>query len=180
MKNYDCIFLDRDGTLNHDPGYINHINNFELFDFTVSVLQKLSELGNQFCIVTNQSGVSRGIIKLEDLDVIHNYINKKFIDNSINLLDIYICTDHPDQATERRKPGPGMFLEAESDHGLNLKNCLMIGDSIVDMEAGELLGMDTMLVLTGKGNETLDLITTNRMPTYVVKSLEGSVAKLCR
>ena len=75
MTNYDCIFLDRDGTLNHDPGYINHIDNFKLFDFTVSALRKLSELGNQFCIVTNQSGVSRGIIKLEDLDVIHNYNN---------------------------------------------------------------------------------------------------------
>ena len=68
MKIYDCIFLDRDGTINSDPkGYIKSLQNFNLYDFTIPALKRLSELGNKFCIITNQSGLSRGLI----LSLIH-------------------------------------------------------------------------------------------------------------
>ena len=72
MKKYDCIFLDRDGTINFDPGYISTIEDFRLYDFTIPALKKLARLGNKFCIITNQSGVSRGLIKKENLFLIHN------------------------------------------------------------------------------------------------------------
>ena len=75
MKIYDCIFLDRDGTINSDPkGYINSLQNFNLYDFTIPALKKLARLGNIFCIITNQSGVSRGLIKKENLFLIHDFI----------------------------------------------------------------------------------------------------------
>ena len=179
MKCYECIFLDRDGTLNPDPGYINKIEDFNFYDFIIPALKKLTKAGNKFCIVTNQSGVSRGIIKSKELDKINNFIRQEFIKNSINLLGIYMCTDHPDQATERRKPGPGMFLEAELDHGLSLVNCLMVGDSFVDIKAGEMLGMDTMLVKTGNGLDTLNNIFDYQRPTYVVQSLKEGAEQLC-
>ena len=179
MKKYNCIFLDRDGTLNPDPGYISSINDFSFFHFTIPALLKLANKGNRFCIVTNQSGVSRGLIKPDDLEEIHRYIKKIFKDNSISLLDIYVCIDHPDKATEKRKPGPGMFLEAELDHDLLLMDCLMIGDSIDDIRAGEMLGMDTMLVLTGRGQETMSNLLEYEMPTYIVEDLSHGVEKLC-
>ena len=179
MKNYNCIFLDRDGTLNPDPGYISSINDFMFFDFTLSALSKLTSCGNQFCIVTNQSGISRGLIKAEDLEVINSYIKKEFKSNGIPLLDIYVCIDHPDQATEKRKPGPGMFLEAELEHDLSLMDCLMIGDSIDDIRAGEMLCMDTMLVLTGRGKETMENLLEYEMPTYVVEDLAQGAKILC-
>ena len=94
MKKYNCIFLDRDGTLNPDPGYISSINDFSFFHFTIPALSKLASKGNRFCIVTNQSGISRGLIKPDDLEEIHRYIKKIFKDNSISLLDIYVCIDH--------------------------------------------------------------------------------------
>ena len=78
MLKYNCIFLDRDGTLNPDSGYISSITNFKLFDFTISSLKQIAEIGNRFCIVTNQSGVSRGLIKEEALREIHDFITIKF------------------------------------------------------------------------------------------------------
>ena len=134
MKHYDCIFLDRDGTLNPDPGYISSLDDFTFFDNTLPSLKKMASAGNRFCIVTNQSGINRGLIQSDDLDEIHSFIQQEFKKNGIPLLGIYVCTDHPEQATERRKPGPGMFLEAEMDHGLTLMDCLMVGDSTADID----------------------------------------------
>ncbi len=79
MKKYDTIFLDRDGTLNPDPGYINVLDQFTFYDFTLQALKNLSEDGNRFCIVTNQSGIDRGKIKIDNLSEIHNYILNQFL-----------------------------------------------------------------------------------------------------
>ena len=68
MKNFDCIFLDRDGTLNFDPGYIKNLSEFKFFSYTLDALKKLSYITNSFCIISNQSGVSRGIIDIDDLE----------------------------------------------------------------------------------------------------------------
>ena len=179
MKKYDCIFLDRDGTLNPDPGYISSLNDFIFFDFTLPALKQLAEAGNRFCIITNQSGISRGLIQQDSLQEIHDFITLEFEKNNIPLLGIYVCSDHPEQATERRKPGPGMFLEAELDHDLNLMDCIMIGDSTADMEAGEMLGLDTMLVLTGRGKETIEFLPEYEMPTFIVNDLKEGARKLC-
>ena len=88
MKKYDCIFLDRDGTINFDPGYISTIEDFRLYDFTIPALKKLARLGNIFCIITNQSGVSRGLIKKENLFLIHDFIEETFEKCEIPLLKI--------------------------------------------------------------------------------------------
>ena len=179
MKKYDCIFLDRDGTINFNSGYISTIKDFKLYEFTIPALKRLARLGNKFCIITNQSGVNRGLIKKEDLLLIHNFIEKVFKKSQIPLLKIYTCFDHPDNPTERRKPGSGMFYEAKNDFGFDLKNCLMIGDSYVDIKAGLLLQMDTMLVLTGHGQKTLKILKKDEFPTFVSKDLGRGVEKLC-
>jgi len=171
---YEVIFLDRDGTLNFDPGFVEHVSQFTFYDFTLPALRILSGHGNQFCIVSNQSGVGRGLINIDDLNDINNYIRREFTVNKINLLDIYTCIDHPNEPTNRRKPGTGMFLDAANDHNLELENCMMIGDSERDLIPAHILGMDTMLVLTGNGHLTLDTISEVDKPTYIVKNiLEG-------
>ncbi len=171
MKKYDTIFLDRDGTLNPDPGYISHFNKFNFFPFTINALQTMSSICHGFCIVTNQSGVSRGLIAIEDLQEIHDYIRSEFAKNDIPLFDIYACYDHPVNKTENRKPGTGMYKTAAQEHQLDLCRSLMVGDSGSDIEAGIRLGMDTMLVLTGRGGETLVNCSDQLKPTYVVKNL---------
>jgi ribonucleotide monophosphatase NagD (HAD superfamily) len=73
-----------------------------------------------------------------------------------------------------------MFLEAELEHDLNLMECIMIGDSVADMEAGEMLGMDTMLVLSGRGSETMDFLPEYEMPTFIVQDLAEGALKICQ
>ena len=85
MKKYDTIFLDRDGTLNPDPGYISSLNDFEFYDFTIDALKKMSIYSSSFCIITNQSGLSRGKIDIDQLSEIHNYILNQFYKNNLKV-----------------------------------------------------------------------------------------------
>ena len=179
MKQYDCIFLDRDGTLNPDPGYISDISDYNFYEFALPALKLMSRNNNRFCIITNQSGVARGLISIESLNTINNFIRKTFSENSISLLDIYMCFDHPDNASNRRKPGPGMFLEAKKEYNLKLPNCLMVGDSILDMKAGKNLGMETMLVLTGEGEKTLKNLPDSKFISYVAEDIYEGFKQLC-
>ena len=173
MRKYNTIFLDRDGTLNPDPGYISSLDQFEFYDFTIPALQRLANSGNRFCIITNQSGVSRGLIDQNDLNIIHDYIKNEFLKYSIPLLDIYICTDHPENASNRRKPGTSMFLEAANDHSIDMSESLMIGDSVDDIKSGNNLGMDTVLVLTGRGKDTIN-DNPDIEPTVAVDDLRAA------
>ena len=179
MKKYDCIFLDRDGTLNPDPGYINNILDYNFYDFTLPALKIMSKNNNRFCIVTNQSGVSRGLIPINNLHTINKFIREKFSENRISLLDIYMCFDLPDSASNSRKPGPGMFLKAKKEYNLKLSKCLMVGDSISDMEAGKNLGMETMLVLTGKGEKTFKNFRQRKFISYFAENIYEGFKQLC-
>ena len=179
MKKFDCIFLDRDGTLNPDPGYINNILDFNFYDFTLPALKMMSQYNNRFCIVTNQSGVARGLIPINSLNTINKFIRAKFSENSISLLEIYMCFDHPDNASISRKPGPGMFLKAKKEYNLKLSKCLMVGDSISDMEAGKNLGMETMLVLTGEGQKTLRNLRYKKSISYFADNIYEGFKQLC-
>ena len=170
MKKYDTIFLDRDGTLNSDSGYINSLDQFEFYDFTMPALKEMGKCCSRFCIITNQSGLARGKIKLDELSEIHNFILNEFYQNQLNLLGIYYFSDHPDNPTDNRKPGSGMLQAAVADHNINLTNSIMIGDAVSDIEAGLNLNMDTMLVLTGRGNDSsVDL--KELKPKYIVDDL---------
>ncbi len=174
MKQYDTIFLDRDGTLNPDPGYINRLDQFSFYDYTMDALKQLSDAGNRFCIITNQSGIGRSIIDTEDLSEIHDFILNEFYKHDLNLLGIYYCPDHPDHATENRKPGIGMITQAAKDHGIDLPNSIMIGDAVSDIEAGVNSRMDTMLVLSGRGQDSRKKLG-DISPTFIANDLaEGA------
>ena len=174
MKQYDTIFLDRDGTINPDPGYIRSLDQFEFYSYTLNALSNLSYAGNRFCIITNQSGVGRGIVHLEALAKIHNYILNSFHDNGIDLLGIYFCPSHPDEKSRYRKPEVGMFKQASKDHGINLARSIMIGDAVSDIEAGVNSNMDTMLLLSGRGEDSQKNLG-EFSPTYIAKDLaEGA------
>ena len=152
MKIYDCIFLDRDGTINFDPGYIKNIDEFKLYSYTIDALRKLSYITKSFCIVSNQSGVSRGIINIDDLNKIHDFVKLTFKKNNVNLLDILIATDHPEKVTSDRRNLVLECLLRHEAYEIELKNSLMIGDSHTDIEPGRIAGMESMLVLSGIGN----------------------------
>ena len=168
-KRYKTIFLDRDGTLNFDPGYISTVKDFNFYNFTFDALKLFKNTDSNFCIITNQSGVARGLIKPSELDQINDFIKNSFKKNKLNLLDIYFCADHPDNPSKFRKPNTGMFEMAIKDHGVEIKNSLIIGDNLCDIQAGNRLGIDTMLVLTGKGQQVRS--SKKIKPTYVAKNI---------
>ena len=91
--------------------------------------------------------------------------------NNLPILKIYYCTDHPDFATNSRKPGTGMFLDASKEFDIDLSNCLMIGDSISDILPANILDMDSMLVLTGNGEDDQSRLSHDNKPTYVTKNI---------
>ena len=168
-KRYKTIFLDRDGTLNIDPGYISKLKNFKFYDFTFDALKLFNSIGSNFCIITNQSGIARGLISLSEINQINDFIKNSFKKNKLNLLDIYYCADQPDTPSKFRKPNTGMFEMAINDHGAEKKNSLIIGDNLCDIQAGNRLGIDTMLVLTGKGQQVRS--SKKIKPTYVAKNI---------
>tara|TARA_Y100000591_G_scaffold242_1_gene274 strand:+ start:184 stop:729 length:546 start_codon:yes stop_codon:yes gene_type:complete len=171
INKYECIFLDRDGTINPDPGYISSVRDLKFYDYTFKALKLLKPLTKGFIIITNQSGVSRGIIKEEKLIEINSFIHSKFLENKLNLLDIYYCTDLPGNASTFRKPGVGMFLQASTEHNINLKKCIMIGDSYRDIVPAYELGMSSLFVLSGNGKKDIHKFDHLLKPDNIAKDL---------
>ncbi len=144
-----AIFLDRDGTLIDDPGYLGDSSLVRLLPGVAEALRQLKAHGFVTVIVTNQSGIGRGIFSEPDFLSVHARLMELL---GPGLIDgMYFCADHPDRATDRRKPGPGMLLEAARDLGLDLSRSWMIGDRTGDIAAGRAAGTRSVLVLTGEG-----------------------------
>ena len=144
-----AAFLDRDGTLMEDLGYMGDPAQVRLYDGVRDGLAALKARGFRTIIVTNQSGIARGFFTLAQFHAVH----ARFLELlGPGLIDAtYFCADHPDTASERRKPGPGMLLEAARDHDLDLPRSWMIGDRAGDLEAGRRAGARAILVRTGEG-----------------------------
>tara|TARA_B100000315_G_scaffold13305_1_gene12527 strand:- start:3208 stop:3777 length:570 start_codon:yes stop_codon:yes gene_type:complete len=154
VTNKKIIFLDRDGTLNPDPGYINSLDQFEFYKNIFNPLQTLAENGYKFIIATNQSGVARGIIPIESLNEIHQFIRDTFKQKNVPLLGIYYCPHHPGEGCNCRKPRWGLVESALADIEISLSDSWLIGDSMCDVEMGIASGIPALLVRTGNGIKT--------------------------
>ncbi|MDD5645006.1 MAG: HAD family hydrolase, partial [bacterium] len=155
MVSGKAVFIDRDGTLNHDPGFINKPEDFRFFDGAVKALKEIGGLGFKIFIVTNQSGLARGYIKDDDLAKIHDKMYKEFAKHGIIISDILICPHLPEDNCLCRKPSPYMVKQAAARHGIALAESFFIGDRESDIKTGKNAGCKTVLVLTGNGRETL-------------------------
>lgn len=139
-----CVFFDRDGIVNHPPDderrYVMHEDEFHLLPGFVDSLRLALARGYKAVIVTNQAGVSRGRMKQEDLDRIHDKLHRLLRAEGLALHDVYECTSF-DDAHPNRKPNPGMLLDAAAEHHLDLSRSWMIGDSEKDVQAGRRAGV---------------------------------------
>lgn len=143
------VFLDRDGTLNPDPGYIKSPDQFELFPGVPEALASLKRAGARLIVVTNQSGIARGFLSREDLDAVHMKL-KQLLDGAGAPLDaIYFCPHHPDDGCECRKPNRGMIDQAVQEWGVTLDRSYLIGDHARDIELAKRIGARSILVTTG-------------------------------
>ena len=137
-----AIFLDRDGTLNPDPGYISDPKDYELFEGVTEALLKLQNAGYLLILITNQSGISRGLFTEEQLEAVHAKMKRLLKEGGVTLDAIYYCPHHPDHPYKGvsdcncRKPKPGMILQAIKDFDVDIKNSFMIGDRLSDIKIG--------------------------------------------
>ena len=147
-----AIFLDRDGTLNPDPGYISRPEDFTLYAGTAAALKDLKEFGYLLILVTNQSGIARGLITPEQLDNIHQKLQQLLSENNLALDAIYVCPHHPDfpyrgiSNCKCRKPAPGMILQAIKDFAIDAKTSYLIGDRSSDVKAAIQAGITPILI----------------------------------
>lgn len=148
-----AVFLDRDGTLIVDKIYLNDPNQIQYLPFAVDGLRALRDLGYLFFVVTNQSGVPRGLVDLNNLNQIHELIRGYFARSGVQIEQFYYAQFMTDSNHPLRKPNPGMLLEAAFDYGIDLQSSWMIGDRMVDVESGHRAGCKSILLT---GTETFD------------------------
>lgn len=162
-----AIILDRDGTLIVDKIYLNDPEQIEYLPGVFEALRLLRDDDFVFCIATNQSGVARGIVQIENLYEIHRRIRETFAHEGVDLLAFYYAPYMTDTNHPMRKPNAGMLLQAERELNLDLTKSWMIGDRLTDVEAGHRAGTKTALIL-GVEDPALSQYET---PTVIGNSL---------
>ena len=151
------IFLDRDGVINRNPpnkGYVRKWTEFTFIPNARRAIRELTESGYRIIVITNQSGIGRGLYSEEDLRDIHSRMVAEIGKAGGTIDAVYYCPHHPDAGCECRKPKPGMLIRGAREHNVELSSAYLIGDWTTDIEAGQRVGAATFLVLTGLGQES--------------------------
>lgn len=158
MLKRPAVFLDRDGTLVEEAGYLDRLERLVLFPYSVDAIRLLNRSGFAVVIVTNQAGIARGIFKESFVAEAHRHIGERLARGGAKVDGFYYCPHHPEaviealrQDCECRKPKPGMLTRAASDLGLDLAASFVVGDRWHDLEAGQRVGARGILVRTGYG-----------------------------
>lgn len=181
MPNH-AVFLDRDGTINEDPGYLGEPANVKLFPGAAKALSELkTKLNCKLIVISNQSGVSRGLITKQMVDEVNNKINELLLKENTSIDAFYYCPYHPDYNNEEdckcRKPSPKLVYDAAKDFQIDLSKSYFVGDTISDIQCGFNAGMKSILVKTGNGTESFSILQKqNKIPTFVAENL----AQACR
>ena len=146
------LFLDRDGVINVDKGYVYKIEDIEFIDGIFELCKAYQDRGYEIIIITNQAGIARGYYTEDDFIKLMDWMKEAFKKRGISILDVFYCPHHPDFTGECscRKPKPGMILEAAKKYNIDLKNSVLIGDKISDIEAGKRAGISKLYLLNSE------------------------------
>ncbi len=152
--NQPALFLDRDGIVNLDFGYVHRIADFVFRDGIFELCAAAQGLGMAVVIVTNQAGIGRGYYTEADFHILTEWMLSQFAERGVQLTGVEFCPDHPThglgryrQDSVRRKPGPGMILDAAAAHGIDLPASALVGDRASDMQAGRAAGVGRLFLL---------------------------------
>lgn len=174
MKNR-AVFLDRDGTIVEERDYLARREELRFIPGSKEAIKRLRDAGFKIVVVTNQSGIARGYFTEQTIHDIHETIQQRLRPLGTRIDGFYYCPHHPSKGLARyrmkcncRKPGPGMFLQAVRELGLDLNKSFLVGDSVEDIRAAQNLRIKPILVLTGYGRESRhyvprEVITVRRL-----------------
>lgn len=171
-----AVFLDRDGTLNEDTGYIGSPDGFTLLYGAGEAVKRLNEAGLRVVVITNQSGIGRGFFDEAALGVVNARLTELLTLEGALLDGIYYCPHLPDEGCSCRKPETGLILKAVAELGLDLARSFVVGDKASDIELGQRVGASSVLVLTGAGKEEQGNISAEKGPDYVAKDLSEAAS----
>lgn len=143
---YKALFLDRDGTINVDYGYVYQPEKFELIEGIVELCQQAQKKGYLIIVITNQSGIARGYYTDDDFHKLNRYMIKLFAEKGVQITDVFYC---PDLEGPRRKPECGMFIEARDKYNIDMAQSISVGDKERDVEAGKKAAVGKNLIFNG-------------------------------
>ncbi|MBN2134461.1 MAG: D-glycero-beta-D-manno-heptose 1,7-bisphosphate 7-phosphatase [Acidobacteria bacterium] len=176
-----AVFLDRDGTLNKEVNYLHSANDLELLPGSASAVKILNEAGFKVIIITNQSGIARGILDETDLKNIHEKLISLLETEGARIDGIYYCPHHPTEGTGKytkicdcRKPLAGLFIQAAEEFDIDLKSSFFVGDKLADIRMAPVRGGKSILVKTGYGLSEMELLKSDHesfKPDYIAENL---------
>lgn len=182
-----AIFIDRDGTLSHEVGYVNHPSRFRLFPFAVDAIRTINQAGVLAVLVTNQAGVARGYFPESMIEEVHGRVREALGAGGAHLDGLYVCPHHPTegqppyrQDCQCRKPRPGLLRRAEQELGADLARSWVIGDRHGDLELAWTVGARAAMVRTGYGLGELTYQSSRwkRQPDLVADHLLEAVERI--
>jgi D-glycero-D-manno-heptose 1,7-bisphosphate phosphatase len=182
-----AIFIDRDGTLSHEVGYVNHLSRFRLFPFAVDAVRLVNQSGLLAVVVTNQAGAARGYFPPELIEEVHAALRGAMTEGGARLDGIYCCAHHPSEGRpplrvdcECRKPRPGLLRRAAEELAIDLGRSWVIGDRLPDLELAWAVGARAALVKTGYGlgELTYNAPSWPRPPDLVAEHLLEAVQRI--
>ncbi len=149
-----AAFLDRDGVINRDNGYVGRWEDFEFLPGAIEGMRLLQQAGYVLIVVTNQSGIARGFYTEVDFQLLTQRMLQELAYQGVHVTEVYHCPHHPKGAVQElaiecdcRKPAPGMLLRAAQEHGLSMVDSVMIGDKSSDLQAGLAAGVGRKLAI---------------------------------
>jgi D-glycero-D-manno-heptose 1,7-bisphosphate phosphatase len=181
------VFLDRDGTLIEEVGYLSHLDRIALYPWSIESVKLLNRAGFKVVVVTNQAGVARGLFDEDFIDEAHRFLDQKFGDGGATIDKFYYCPHHPEASVEAyrcecdcRKPKAGMLWKAAQELQLELSHSFVIGDRLSDLRLGPAVGAKSVLVRTGYGETTARELTDDVEVDYTAPELMTAVAWILR
>ena len=166
-----AVFIDRDGVINKEVGYLHKIEDFEFIDGVFDACKHFQTIGYQLVVITNQSGISRGYYSEEDFHTVTAWMLEQFSDQGINILDVFFCPHGPKSTCECRKPRPGMLLEARNKYNIDMDLSWMIGDKEADVGAANAARIDNTILV--KSGHSID--EANSKAKFILKSIKDSI-----
>ena len=159
-----ALFLDRDGIINVDHGYVYQQESFEFVEGIFDVCRHAQQKGYRLIVITNQSGIGRGKYTVEEFKQLSNWMTGQFKEKSIEIDDVYFCPHHPSKALGEylqtckcRKPEPGLIFKAADKHQIDLQQSIFIGDKVSDMQAAAAAGIKNRILLASQYDDNSNI-----------------------